>query len=70
VLVDLVAKDRYFNGFDEVWFADTLDVQEVPDDLRYGFIKWWSQSNFSLALGDGTGLNCVCSKAISQKLSF
>ena len=70
-LLAMEQKQRIFYGFDEVWFFPHFNIQpkppqicitgpmDLPEELPNKLVRWMEDSQCSLGLGDGTGLNFV-----------
>jgi hypothetical protein len=70
-LLDAERNRRIFFGFDEIWFSSAPALIPKPPDFWLNvpaelvrqmpntLIRWMRNGNYSLGLGDGTGLNYV-----------
>jgi hypothetical protein len=74
--------NQLFSGFDEIWCFDERPTQPKPDglwivpplnlsrdDLPEWLVPWMKESNCSLGLGDGIGMNYASpDRATAQRL--
>jgi len=70
-LLDAERTERIFFGFDEIWFSSNPGGTPKPRELCLNgpselhrqmpdtLIQWMQTGNYSLGLGDGTGLNYI-----------
>jgi hypothetical protein len=70
-LLEAHSESRFFFGFDEIWFFPNKPVEAKPPSTSLvgperissttlaELGKWMSKNSCSMALGDGTGMNCI-----------
>jgi len=82
-VVELLEDDGLLTGFDELWFPESLPVEEPPGnaylvgprelDLETppGVVAWLEESRCRLGVGDGSGLNyAVTDATLAEELGL